>query len=85
MYNNYEIKQIATRLKYLREASDVSVEEAARVAQVSISEYRDAEAGKVDFTFNFLQKLAKQHQWQKPFGCGNGLGPRDTECCARLI
>ena len=59
MYNNYEIKQIATRLKYLREASDVSVEEAAKAAQVSISEYRDAEAGKVDFTFNFLQKLAK--------------------------
>ena len=59
MYNNYEIKQIATRLKYLREALDVSVEEAANAAQVSISEYRDAEAGKVDFTFNFLQKLAK--------------------------
>ncbi|MBQ8177879.1 MAG: AMP-binding protein [Clostridia bacterium] len=59
MYNNYEIKQIATRLKYLRESLDVSVEEAAKAAQVSISEYRDAEAGKVDFTFNFLQKLAK--------------------------
>ena len=55
MYNNYEIKQIATRLKYLREALDVSVEEAANAAQVSISEYRDAEAGKVDFTLTFCK------------------------------
>lgn len=61
MYNNNEIKQIANRLKYLREALDVSVEEAAKAAQVSIGEYRDAEAGKVDFTFNFLQKLAKHY------------------------
>ena len=59
MYNNYEIKQIANRLKFLRESLDVSVEEAAKAAQVSIAVYRDAEAGKVDFTFNFLQKLAK--------------------------
>lgn len=59
MYNNQEIKEIAERLKYLREALDVSVEEAANAAMVSIDEYRDAEAGKVDFTFNFLQKLAK--------------------------
>ncbi len=59
MYNNYEIKQIANRLKFLRESLDVSIEEAAKAAQVSIVEYRDAEAGKVDFTFNFLQKLAK--------------------------
>ncbi len=59
MYNNHEIKQIANRLKFLRESLDISVEEAAKVAQVSITEYRNAEAGNVDFTFNFLQKLAK--------------------------
>ncbi len=59
MYNNNEIKQIANRLKFLRESLDVSVEEAAKAAQVSITEYRNAEAGNVDFTFNFLQKLAK--------------------------
>ncbi len=59
MYNNNEIKQIANRLKFLRESLDISVEEAANVAQVSITEYRNAEAGNVDFTFNFLQKLAK--------------------------
>lgn len=59
MYSETDIKKIAERLKYLREVLNISVEEAADAAMVTVEEYRLAESGKVDFTFNFLQKLAK--------------------------
>jgi acetyl-CoA synthetase len=54
-----DIKKIAERIKYLREVLKMSVEEVALATKVSVEEYLEAENGKMDFSFNFLQRLAK--------------------------
>ena len=59
MYTDNDIKKIAERLKFLRESLNKSVKEAAEAAMVSEEEYKKAESGGRDFSFNFLQKLAK--------------------------
>ena len=59
MYTDNDIKKIAERLKFLRESLNKSVADAAEAAMVSEAEYRKAESGQSDFSFNFLQKLAK--------------------------
>ena len=59
MYTDNDIKKIAERLRFLRESLNLTVEDAAAAAMVSTEDYLKAESGKVDFSFNFLQKLAK--------------------------
>ena len=59
MYTDNDIKKIAERLKFLRESLNRTVAEAAQAAMVSEEEYLKAESGQRDFSFNFLQKLAK--------------------------
>lgn len=54
-----DFKNIADRIKYLREIFGVSAEDLASVLNVSIDTYREAEEGKIDFSFSFLQKVAK--------------------------
>jgi acetyl-CoA synthetase len=54
-----EIKKIAQRIKYLREVLGMKPEEVATIAKVSVEDYLAAEDGKSDFSFNFLQRLAK--------------------------
>ena len=58
MYTDNDIKKIAERLRFLRESLNLTVEDAAAAAMVSTEDYLKAESGKVDFSFNFLQKLA---------------------------
>lgn len=54
-----DIKKIAERIKYLREVLNMTVEEVAAAGKVTVEEYFKAETGTTDFSFNFLQRLAK--------------------------
>lgn len=52
-------KKVAQRIKYLREVLCISEAEVAKAIGISEEEYVKAETGKTDFTFSFLQKLAR--------------------------
>jgi transcriptional regulator with XRE-family HTH domain len=52
------IIEIAERIRGLREDLGVSVEEMSELVEVSTEEYRNCEAGRQDFSFTFLYKIA---------------------------
>lgn len=52
------IKEIAERIKGLREIMELSPEEVAKAVGVSTQEYLDHENGLLDFNFTFLYKCA---------------------------
>ena len=54
-----QIKEIAERIRGLREMMDISVEEMAKITGVDVEEYRVYENGGNDFTFTFLLKCAQ--------------------------
>lgn len=56
-----DVKKIAERVLYLREIFNVTPAEVANALGISEQQYLDAENGKFDFTFSFLQKLAKYY------------------------
>ncbi|NDV64071.1 helix-turn-helix domain-containing protein [Bacteroides sp. 224] len=56
-----QIKQIAERLRGLREALDLSVEEFAKQAEVKVEDYQKAEAGESDISVGMLQKIARTY------------------------
>lgn len=53
-----ELSEVGARIKELRESAGMSEEEAAQKAEVSLKEYRLLEAGKKDFPFTFIYKIA---------------------------
>ncbi len=53
-----EIKEVAARIRTLREVTGISEEEAAAFTEVSLEEYRELELGERDFSFTFLYKAA---------------------------
>ena len=55
---NEEIKQIAERLKGLRDALEISVEEMAKVCNMSPDEYLRLESGTVDISVSVLHSIA---------------------------
>ncbi len=55
----YNLKEVAGRIKDLREATGYSQEEMAKITGVSIADYRMLEAGESDFSFTFIYKFAK--------------------------
>ena len=55
---DYQVLQIAERIRGLRDISGISIAEMARHCDVTEEEYAAAEAGKVDFSFTFLYKCA---------------------------
>ena len=57
---NAKIKEIAIRIKELREITEFSVEEMACAAGIPVTEYLDYEAGKKDFNFTFLYNCAEK-------------------------
>ncbi|MFA5449054.1 MAG: AMP-binding protein, partial [Clostridia bacterium] len=59
MYN--DALKIAERIKYLREVFSLSQEALAETVNIPLEQYKDAEDGKFDFTFSFLQKLSKYY------------------------
>lgn len=56
---NYNIKEVAQRLKGLREDLELSVEEFASKTGVSVSEYELIEKGEKDFSITFLYKCSE--------------------------
>jgi acetyl-CoA synthetase len=55
---NKEIREVASRVKTLREIAGMSEEEAALRTEVSLDEYRRLESGELDFPFTFIYKAA---------------------------
>ncbi|MGI6049478.1 MAG: helix-turn-helix domain-containing protein [Acetivibrionales bacterium] len=53
-----KIIEIAMRIRGLREDFNISVEEMARIVEVSPQDYLEYEGGKRDFSFTFLYKVA---------------------------
>lgn len=53
-------QEIAERLKGIREMEELSVEEMAAVAGVSVEEYEEYESGNKDFSFTVLYNCAKR-------------------------
>ena len=54
-----QIQEVVTRIRSLREDSDISVEEMAKATGRSVEEYQAQESGEQDFSFTFLFKCAK--------------------------
>lgn len=52
------IQEIAQRICELREILGISIEEMARICEVSVEDYINAESGKSDFSFSFLHQCA---------------------------
>ncbi|MDO4703237.1 helix-turn-helix domain-containing protein [Tannerella sp.] len=58
---NEEIKQIAERLKGLREALEIGAEEVAKVCNMSPEEYLRLESGTVDISVSVLHSIARAY------------------------
>ena len=54
------VKQVAMRIQDLREISDYTVEEMAKVLNVPVEEYRRYESGEVDMPISFLVKIGEE-------------------------
>ncbi|MBP3885912.1 MAG: helix-turn-helix transcriptional regulator [Olsenella sp.] len=52
-------KEIANRIRSLREDNDLTIEDMARATGRSAEEYEKRESGEMDLTFTFLYKCAK--------------------------
>jgi acetyl-CoA synthetase len=55
---NKEIREVASRIRTLREVAGMSEQEAAAKTEVSLDEYRALELGERDFPFTFIYKAA---------------------------
>jgi len=53
-----QIQEVVTRIRSLREDSDISLEEMAKATGRSVEEYQAQESGEQDFSFTFLFKCA---------------------------
>ena len=56
---DYSLKEVAGRIKDLREAKGYTQEELARLTGVSVDDYKVLEEGNTDFSFTFIYKCAK--------------------------
>ena len=56
---NEQIRQIAQRLRGMRDAMDMTVDETARACHVSPADYESYESGNVDIPMNFICLFAK--------------------------
>ncbi len=56
-----QIKQIAERLRGLREVLELNVEEVAKDCDLSVEEYNKAESGESDISVSMLQKIARKY------------------------
>ncbi len=55
---NYKIREMASRIRELREIEGLSAEEMAKRVEVSIEEYMQCEAGAQDLNFAFIYRCA---------------------------
>lgn len=58
---SHQFEQIAQRLKGLREAVDMSVEEFAASCNIPLDEYRQYETGDKDLTISLLKGIAEKY------------------------
>ena len=56
---DYSLKEVAGRIKDLREAKGYTQDQLAKLTGVSLEEYRVLEQGDSDFSFTFIYKCAK--------------------------
>ena len=56
---DYKLKDVAERIKDLREAKGYTQEELAKLTGVSVEDYKTLEMGETDFSFTFIYKCAK--------------------------
>lgn len=56
-----QIKQIAERLKGLRDVLDVSIADAAQACGVSVEDYQKYESGKTDIPVSILHKISQKY------------------------
>ncbi|MEE1049973.1 MAG: AMP-binding protein, partial [Clostridia bacterium] len=56
---DYSLKEVAGRIKDLREAKGYTPEELAKLTGVSVEDYKILEEGETDFSFTFIYKCAK--------------------------
>lgn len=56
-----QIKQIAARLRGLREVLELTEQEVADTCQLSLEEYCELESGTRDFSVSTLQKISRQY------------------------
>ena len=54
-----KLREIAFRIKEMREISGISAEDMAKKTEVSVAEYNNYEAGKLDFPFTFIHKCSQ--------------------------
>lgn len=78
-----QIKQIATRIKDLREIAGISVEDLAREFGVTADTYREYESGTIDIPIGFLYEVAHRFKVELT-AILTGEGPRlHTYCLVR--
>ena len=58
---NQQIRQIAERLKGLRDAIDISTSDIAKVCEISEDEYKKIETGDTDIPVSLLQKISQYY------------------------
>ena len=56
---DYSLKEVAGRIKDLREAKGYTPQELAKLTGVSVEDYMLLEKGETDFSFTFIYKCAK--------------------------
>ncbi|MBE6896480.1 MAG: helix-turn-helix domain-containing protein, partial [Ruminococcaceae bacterium] len=56
---DYSLKEVAGRIKDLREAKGYTPEELAKLTGVTVEDYLQLEKGETDFSFTFIYKCAK--------------------------
>ena len=56
---DYSLKEVARRIKDLREAKGYTQAELAKLCGVSVEDYKVLEKGETDFSFTFIYKCAK--------------------------
>ena len=57
---DYSLKEVAGRIKDLREAKGYTQEKLAKLCGVTVEEYQVLEKGETDFSFTFIYKCAKR-------------------------
>lgn len=56
---DYSLKDVARRIKELREATGYTQHELAKLTGVTTEDYKVLEKGETDFSFTFIYKCAK--------------------------
>lgn len=59
---NEQIKQIAERLRGLRDVLDLTPEEVADACQMSLDAYLEMESGNKDISVSALQQIARKYE-----------------------